>query len=128
MEHEEIIAMLYLKLDANMDELRKVMGRRSKDHIFGSAREIAATVDVYNLLYCADYPGQSYPDEWLEYLLRFENPLKVVSDEWAKQHAMHNIADIRQVLAALPINRDAEYEHALDKEFLNPQQHAQQLG
>ena len=123
MSLDDITEALRKKLDINMDALLDEMIAKPSDVIYGRAKEIAAASEVYNLLYGAD---REFSAEGLEYLLRFENPLKVVRDAWMNNQGFDRRIDMEVMLGHLATTRDAEYEYDLDEDFLDPlQQHEQ---
>lgn len=119
----DITEALRKKLDANMDALLNEMVEKPSHVVYGRAKEIAAASEVYNLLYGAD---REYSAEGLEYLLRFENPLMVVRDEWMKNQGFDRRVDMEVMLGHLAVTRDAEYEYELDEDFLDPVQQNEQ--
>jgi hypothetical protein len=66
------------KLEKNIDIMQKEWYALSPSEVVARAEEINATRIVYNEL----HSGWAYPEDKLEYLLRFDNPLEVVRDKW----------------------------------------------
>ncbi len=92
---DEVREALGRKLKDRWSEYSAEMLRRSPAEIFERADEIAAA------RFCCDQLMESsisYPVEYLEYLLRFEDPLSVVRDQWA---------------SAQNVDYSDEFEHAL---------------
>lgn len=81
MDRNEILERLREKLDGSFTVFQNELLDLSPTLIIEKAKEIEATRIVYNEL----YSGWAYPDELLEYLLRFENPLEVMRDRWKKE-------------------------------------------
>lgn len=78
MERQEIQSQLKQKVmdgwSAYVDKLLKL----TPSEVISLADEISATSFCHDqLINC-----ESYPDHQLEYLLRFDNPLEVVRDQW----------------------------------------------
>lgn len=125
MSNLEIKKALVRKLNRNMDEyMRRLMGS-SPNHLFVHAEEIAAAKTVHCLL-----QSGTYPDELLEYLLRFEDPLEVVRDQWLKNNGFSLENDMEVALGHLAEKREAERDgYELDADWMQagPAQE-QQMG
>lgn len=112
MERKAILSQLREKLDKNMDLFRKNWWQRTPSVLVGIAKEIAATQISYNELY-----GGSYPEDYMEYLLRFENPLEVVRDQWISEQTVDLSDEMNHALWTLMDKGDAERDYALDPEY-----------
>ena len=83
------------------------------------AEEIAATKQIYKEL------GEGgYNTGYMEYLLRFKNPLEVVRDRWLNEHENGYILeqDMEHVLWTLADKRDAEQDYELDETYYGSEQ------
>jgi len=116
MEKNEIVEQLRKKLGKNYAQFTLEWLAMTPSELIGKAEEIAATKQVLKEL---DSGG--YSADHLEYLLRFENPLKVVRDQWLEEqslpvleeemsHALWNIAD----------KQSTEQEYELDEGYKPP--------
>lgn len=83
---------LLKRLDRNYADYRAKVARMDTQEIFQKAVEIASTKEMYE--YLSD--RHHYESEQLEYLLRFQNPLEVLRDQyvsgcWNKDNTLENI-------------------------------------
>lgn len=117
MEKKEIMDILREKLDKNNDTYYKELLQCSPSVLIGRAGEIHATRIVYNQLYAGEYP-----ENFLEYLLRFQNPLEVVRDQWISEQSVLRSEDMEHILWNFSDKRDAEQDYELDANFLPPEQ------
>lgn len=117
MTKNEILEALREKLDRNNDAYHKELLQCSPSVLIGRAREITANSLVYNELY-----GGGYSIDHLEYLLRFENPLEVVREQWLNEYNTAHDEEMSHVLWNIADKRDAEQEYELDRNFLPPEQ------
>ncbi|MDL2294711.1 DUF3848 domain-containing protein [Ruminococcaceae bacterium OttesenSCG-928-D13] len=115
MNKNEIMDQLREKLDRNLDAYENDWWRTSPSVLVGKAKEIAATQTVYNELHDGDYST-----DFMEYLLRFENPLEVVRDQWIQHNALPLDEDMTRVLWHIMDTGDAERDYELDKEYKPP--------
>lgn len=113
MTKNETMEALREKLDRNNDEYQKELLRCSPLVLIGRAQEIAANFLVYNELY-----GGGYSADFMECLLRFENPLEVVRDQWLNEQNVSYDEEMTHVLWNIADRKDAEKEYKLDEEFL----------
>lgn len=116
MEKNEIMDQLRKKLDRNMDTFLKKWWQTPSSVLVDKAKEIAATNTVYNELY-----GGDYSTDYMEYLLRFENPLEVVRDKWMEEQnrpAMNN--EMTHALWSIMDSGDAERDYELDEDYKPP--------
>jgi hypothetical protein len=58
--------------------------------------------------------------DYLEYLLRFENPLEVVRDQWIDEQNVAHDDEITHVLWTISDKGDAELVYKLDASFIKP--------
>lgn len=113
MERKQIIEMLREKLDLNWNDYMGKLGRLSKGSLIEKSDEITATRFVYNELY-----GGGYPEDYMEYLLRFENPLEVARDQWISEQSVNHNEELNHVLWNLMDKGDAEQYYTLDPEYI----------
>jgi hypothetical protein len=57
------------------------------------ASEIAATKFVYD-----EISGGGYPSDYMEYLLRFDNPLEVLKDQWISEQTVDYSEELSHAL------------------------------
>ena len=112
MQREQMIDTFRKKLDRNWnDHLRELYGL-SKGALIGKSGEITAARFVYNELY-----GGGYPEDYMEYLLRFENPLEVARDQWISEQSVDFSEELNHALWTLMDRGDAEQDYALDPDY-----------
>lgn len=112
MSDKEMIEKLREKLDMNMTMYQKEWHQKSASELVDIANEISAAKFVYSELFSG-----SYPSDCMEYLLRFENPLEVVRDQWISEQAVDYSKELNHALWTLQDKGDAEQEYALDPEY-----------
>jgi hypothetical protein len=117
MEREQIMEALREKLDRNWNAYLSELDRLSKSVLIGKSDEIAAARFVYNELY-----GGRYPEDYMEYLLRFQNPLEVVWDQWISEQTVDFSDEMNHALWSLMDKGDAERDYELDPEYAPPRQ------
>ena len=120
MTENEIMDALRKKLDKDNDAYHTELLQCSPSVLIGRAQEIAANSLVYNELY-----GGGYSADFMEYLLRFENPLEVVRDQWLNEQNVAHNDEMIHVLWYITDKGDAEQEYELDKDCLPPEQGVQ---
>ena len=90
------------------------MLERLSAEIFDRAGEITAARFCYEQL---TENLTSYPAEYLEYLLRFEDPLSVVQDQWASEQNVDYSDEFEHALWTIQNERAAEQDYPLDPEW-----------
>ena len=111
MTEKEIRKKLQNRLEANYQAyIRQIQSRPASD-LIEQATEIAAAKLVYDELRECDFPAEN-----LEYLLRFENPLKVVRDQWLQEQNTVRDEEMSHVLWSISDKGDPEQLYALEKE------------
>lgn len=116
MTDKEIREALAEKIERNMQTYERRLFSWDQGVLVGRANEIAAAGLCYNELI-----GNEYPAEDLEYLLRFEEPLMVIRDQWlAEQNVDHSEA-FAHALWSVRDSRAAEEDYELDSAYV--QQH-----
>jgi hypothetical protein len=113
MDEKEIIHKLNEKLEDNYDAYMRDLGGMESQELIDRAEEIAASKLVYGELKDGGY----YMD-YLEYLLRFENPLEVVRDQWIDEQNVAHDDEMMHVLWTISDKGDAERIYELDASFI----------
>jgi len=112
MQREQIIDALREKLDRNWNDYVGELDGLLKGVLIGKSDEITVARFVYNELY-----GGGYPEDYMEYLLRFENPLEVARDQWISEQSVDFSEELNHALWSLMDKGDAEQDYALDPEY-----------
>jgi len=112
MTKNEVLEALMEKLDKSNDVYYKELLKCSPSVLIVRAQEIAANSLVYNELYAGDYSI-----DHMEYLLRFDNPLEVVRDQWLNEQNVSHDQEMSHVLWNIADKRDAEQDYELDEAF-----------
>lgn len=112
MTDNEMMDILRKKLDKSMALYKKEWQQKSSSELVDMASEIAATKFVYD-----EISGGSYPSDYMEYLLRFENPLEVLKDQWISEQTVDYSEEVNHALWMLWDKGDAEQEYELDPEY-----------
>lgn len=116
MDKQEIVQKLKAKFEDNYRSyLQNLQGMNSHE-LIEKAEELAATKLVYQELKDGEYNV-----DYLEYLLRFRNPLEVLRDQWLKERGAIFAEDMEHVLWTLADKGDAEQDYELDAEFCAPE-------
>jgi hypothetical protein len=117
MNEQNLKHKLQEKLDANYNAyVQEWMGLDPVEMI-EKTEEIAAAKLVYQKL-----NDSSYNAGYLKYLLRFQNPLEVVRDQWLNEQGTAMDEDMEHVLWTIADTRDAEQDYELDEAFCEPKQ------
>lgn len=115
MEYMGIKAELSEKLEANYISFMREWIKLEPLQLIEKAEEIATTKLVFEEL-----KDGGYSTEYLEYLLRFKNPLEVVRDKRIEENGsemMHG-DDINHALWSIGDKQYAEQAYELDEAFL----------
>ncbi len=112
MEREQIIEAFQKKLDECWNNYMYTLGRYSKESLIKMSEEITATRFLYNELH-----GGGYPEDYMEYLLRFENPLEVARDQWISEQSVDFSDELNHALGTLMDRGDAEQDYVLDPDY-----------
>ncbi len=118
MTAEEVREALRQKIELRWSEYRAEVIQSSPSEIFDRADEIAAARFCYDQL---TEHLTSYPAEYLEYLLRFQDPISVVQDQWASEQNVDCSEEFKHALWTIQNTRDAEQDYPLDPDW-NPEQ------
>lgn len=119
MTEQEICNALDDKIEKGWNAYLDSMTGQSADWMFAHAEEIAARRLCYNHL-LDGLPGAHNP-ETLEYLLRFDDPLEVVSDFWQDEQAVDHSDEFDHALQSILNENAAEQGYALDPDYSPPE-------
>jgi hypothetical protein len=114
---EKIKELFREKLDASYLAYMASLQGMDSSALIERVEEIATARLVYREL-----KDGGYNADYLEYLLRFQNPLEVVRDQWRKERGSVLDGDMEHVLWTLADRKDAEQDYELDEAFLVPGQ------
>ena len=112
MTEQEMMTLLRKKLDNGMARYQKEWRQKPASELVELASEIAAVKFVYEEL-----SAGSYSAEYMEYLLRFENPLEVVKDQWISEQNVDFSEELTHALWTLWDKGESESEYTLDPEY-----------
>ena len=112
MTEQEMMTLLRKKLDRGMAQYRKEWQQKPASELVELASEIAAVKFVYQEL-----SDGSYSAEYMEYLLRFENPLEVVADQWISEQTVDFSEELTHALWTLWDKGESESEYTLDPDY-----------
>ena len=85
----------FKKIDQEMDAYARSMWDRPGSEVYDRADEISATRFCYNQLAGS---LDSYPEDELEALLRYDDPLKVVCQQWMSKQDFVLSGEFERVL------------------------------
>lgn len=122
MEKQEIRQKLQEKLDANYNAFVQEWRKLDAPTLIEKAEEIAATKLVYSEL-----RDGGYNIDDLEYLLRFQNPLEVVRDQWLDEQRYAPDDEMDHALWTIADRGEAEQDYDLDEAFHPPEQQGVKL-
>ena len=103
-EHASIYTQLCERLNRNMKDYKAEWKRMSHDELISQAFDISVIQTIYE-----DLLASPYSDDKMAFLLRFENPLEVVWDQWVEREAGDILGDMDEIL-------DSVIEHCADKQ------------
>lgn len=113
-DRNAILAQLRIKLDKNMADMQGGWLAMTPRDVMERAQKIVAARTVYDEL----YSGWAYQNDMLEHLLRFENPLEVVSDKWITEQCMPDISEeMRNALFSVMEDASLENTYKLDENY-----------
>jgi glutathionyl-hydroquinone reductase len=115
MDEQEIFQKLSRKLDDNFKGFVQEWLALDPSSLIEKAEEIAASKLVYTELKSGIYSA-----EFLEYLLRLENPLEVVRDQWIDEQNVAHDEEMSHALWTISDKGDAEQLYELDASFIKP--------
>ena len=110
----EVREALRRKIELRWSEHQAEMLRSSAAELFSRAGEIAAAQLCHEQL--TEYLD-CYAIEDLEYLLRFEDPLSVVRDQWASRQECDPSHEFKEMLAELQDEQTLERDYPLDVDW-----------
>ena len=112
MTEQEMMTLLRKKLDSGMARYQKEWRQKPASELVNLASEIAAAQFVYKEL-----SEGSYSAEYMEYLLRFENPLEVVTGQWISEQTVDFSEELTHALWTLWDKGESESEYTLDPDY-----------
>ena len=112
MTEQEMMTLLRKKLDRGMAQYQKEWQQKPASELVELASEIAAVQFVYQEL-----SDGSYSAEYMEYLLRFENPLEVVADQWISEQTVDFSEELTHALWTLWDKGESESEYTLYPDY-----------
>lgn len=112
MTEQEMMTLLRKRLDRGMAQYQKEWQQKPASELVELASEIAAVQFVYQEL-----SDGSYSAEYMEYLLRFENPLEVVADQWISEQTVDFSEELTHALWTLWDKGESESEYTLDPDY-----------
>jgi hypothetical protein len=116
MDQKKLEKKLREKIEANYRSYIQQLQTKPASDLIEQAGEIAAAKLVYEELMDGCSP------EYTEYLLRFENPLEVVRDQWLNEQNVSHDEEMSHVLWNIVDKADAEQIYELDEAFRPPEQ------
>lgn len=99
---------LFERLDQNMADYHELVMGFDKETVFNMAVRISVVTEVYGYLK-NNYHFRSDAD--IAYLLKFRNPLEIVSDSWELRR--QDLADINLSMWSIFEHRDSEKTYPL---------------
>lgn len=92
MEQMKLQKKLQERIEANYQSYNQQLQNRPASELIGQAAEIAAVKQVYEEIMEGCNP------DYAEYLLKFENPLQLVSDQWLEEQNVSHADEMEHVL------------------------------
>ncbi len=114
MTADDVRDALRQKIQLRWSEYKAEMLRSPAAELFSRAGEIAAAQFCHEQL--TEYLD-CYAIEDLEYLLRFEDPLAVVCDQWASRQEFDPSHEFKEMLAELQDEQTLERDYLLDADW-----------
>ena len=114
MQNSDSKSKLIHKIDENYASFKERWLRMQPAELIERCEELEAVTRM------ADELPSAVTEEDAEYLLRFRNPLEVVSDEWISRNGMHSLIvddEMSHMLWSLRDRRNAELDYELEPEF-----------
>jgi hypothetical protein len=116
MERKKLEKKLQERIEANYQSYLKQLQNRPAADLIEQAAEIAAVKLVYDELM-----GGCKPDH-AEYLLRFENPLQLVSDRWQTEQNLSHSDEMDHVLWSITDKGLGEGDYTMLEDGQTPSQ------
>lgn len=120
---ESARTLLKQKINANFAEYKERWLKMQPSELIDRCEELEAVTRMANEL------PSAVSDEDAEYLLRFKNPLEVVSDEWISRNGIDSLVvddEMSHLLWALQDRGDAEEAYEMEPEY-DEQSDAQEM-
>lgn len=114
MDANDIREALRQKMESCWLAYKAEVLRLPSEEIFDHAEEINAARFCYEQL--TEYLS-NYPEEYLEYLLRFEDPLMVIRDQWISEQSIDLSEEFDHALWYLKDSGAAEQDYPLDPDW-----------
>lgn len=109
-------SLLKQKVNANFAEYKEQWLQMQPDELIERCEELEAVTRMAQEL------PSAVSDEDAEYLLRFKNPLEVVSDEWISRNGIDSLIvddEMSHLLWSLQDRGDAEQSYEMESESLD---------
>lgn len=116
MERKKLERKLQERIEANYRSYLQQLQNRPAADLIEQAAEIAAVKLVYDELM-----GGCNPD-YAEYLLRFKNPLQLVSDQWLTEQNVSHADEMDHVLWSITDKGLGEGDYAMLEDGQIPEQ------
>lgn len=116
MERKKLEKKLQERIEANYRTYRQQLQNRPASDLIEQAAEIAAVKLVYDELM-----GGCNPD-YADYLLRFDNPLQLVSDQWLAEQNVSHADEMDHVLWNIADKGLGEGDYAMLEDGQTPEQ------
>ena len=116
MERKKLEKKLQERIEANYRTYLQQLQNRPASELIEQAAEIAAVKLVYDELM-----GGCNPD-YADYLLRFENPLQLVSDQWLVEQNVSHADEMDHVLWSITDKGLGEGDYAILEDGQTPTQ------
>jgi hypothetical protein len=116
MERKELEKKLRERIEANYRTYLQQLKNQPASNLINQAAEIASVKLVYDELM-----GGCNPD-YADYLLRFDNPLQLVSDQWIAEQNVSHAEKMDHVLWSITDKGLGEGEYAMLEEGVSPEQ------
>lgn len=116
MERKKLEKKLQERIEANYRTYLQQLQNRPASDLIEQAAEIATVKLVYDELM-----GGCNPD-YADYLLRFDNPLQLVSDQWLAEHNVSHADEMDHVLWSITDKGLGEGDYAMLEDGQTPAQ------
>ncbi|CUX69825.1 hypothetical protein BN3590_03761 [Clostridium sp. C105KSO15] len=114
MDQKKLEKKLQEKMEANYRSYIQQLQNKPVSDLIGQAAEIAAVKLVYEELMEACSP------DYAEYLIRFENPLELVSNYWLDEQNVAHSEEMGHVLWNIVDKGLGEGDYAIDEAYQPP--------
>ena len=96
--------LLRERIERNMEEFKEEMSRLDSSCVFELASNIAAASDVHFYITTHDWANEDEAD----YLLQFENPLRMLADAW-EEYSMERDHEFSHLVSKVVREDDSDY-------------------